>query len=57
VSERDNEDNMILTDENFEKMIKSVKNKLGTKPKNSLFGNNLSQMKTDPMKKLVGGKS
>lgn len=38
VSERDNEDNMILSDANFQKIIKSVKNKLGTGDKsNNLF--------------------
>lgn len=57
VSERANEDNMILTDENFQKIIKSVKNKLGTESKNFLLGNNLTQMKNEPIKKLIGGKS
>lgn len=56
VSERANEDNMILTDENFEKMIKSVKNKLGAESKNFLLGNNLTQKKNEPIKKLIGGK-
>ena len=51
VSERDNEDNMILTDETFEKMIKSVKNKLGTGSKNTIFG------KTEPLKNKIGGKT
>jgi hypothetical protein len=51
VSERDNEDNMILTDENFEIMIKSVKNKLGTGSKNTIFG------KTEPLKNKIGGKT
>ena len=51
VSERDNEDNMILTDETFEKMIKSVKNKLGTGSKNTIFGKN------EPLKNKTGGKT
>lgn len=36
-SERDNEDNMILSDVNFQKIIKSVKNKLGSNKTNNLF--------------------
>ena len=56
VSERDNEDNMILTDETFEKMIKSVKNKLGTTSKNPIFGTNLSKFKNEPLKNKTGGK-
>ena len=56
VSERDNEDNMILTDENFEIMIKSVKNKLGTGTKNSIFGSNLSKDENQPFKNKTGGK-
>lgn len=56
VLERDNEDNMILTDENFKKLIKSVKDKLGTEPKKSLFENNLTNFKNQPIKKLGGGK-
>jgi hypothetical protein len=57
VSERDNEDNMILTDENFEIMIKSVKNKLGTGTKNSIFGSNLSKDENQPFKNKTGGKA
>ena len=56
VLERDNEDNMILTDENFKKLIKSVKDKLGTESKNSIFGTNLSTFKNEPLKNKVGGK-
>jgi len=56
VLERDNEDNMILTDANFKKTIKSVRDKLGTGVKQPLFKNNLSQIQADPMKKLVGGR-
>ena len=56
VSERDNEDNMILTDENFDKMIKSVKNKLGTVSKKLMFENNLSTFKNEPLKNKAGGK-
>ena len=56
VSERDNEDNMILTDENFDKMIKSVKNNLGSVSKNSIFGTNLSTFKSEPLKNKAGGK-
>jgi|TARA_B110000285_G_scaffold156654_1_gene174805 hypothetical protein len=56
VSERDNEDNMILTDENFNKMIKSVKSNLGTGSKNPIFGTNLSKFKSEPLKNKLGGK-
>jgi len=56
VSERDNEDNMILTDETFEKMIKSVKNKLGTTSKNPIFGTNLSKINSNPLENKIGGK-
>lgn len=55
VLERDNEDNMILTEDNFKKMIKSIKNKLGTDTKKSMFKPNLTPIQHDPMKKLVGG--
>lgn len=54
VSERDNEDNMILSDENFNKIIKSVDDKLSpTATKNSVFPMNTPK----DFKKTMGGKS
>ena len=51
--ERDNEDNMILSDENFNKILKSVDTKLENKQKNTIFPTN---NKENTFKKTVGGK-
>ena len=54
-SERGNEDNMILSDENYKKIIKSVDNKLDTNKKtNTVFPMNTT--KETSLKKTVGGK-
>lgn len=52
-SERANEDNMILSDENFNKIIKSVDATFDNKTKNTVFPMNT---KNETFKKTVGGK-
>lgn len=54
--ERDNEDNMILSDEKYKEIIKSVNNKLDTnKQKDTLFPMNTT--KEPSLKKTIGGRS